>query len=77
MSPVLQVTDKGVAVIPPVADRPVLRTVSRSVGRDVKTDEASVVSWPMCVRPIRMYVANMALTYSIRMCLLYPDGAVN
>ena len=32
MSPVLQVTDKGVAMIPPVTDRHVQRTVSRSVG---------------------------------------------
>ena len=30
--PVLQVTDKGVAMIPPVTDRHVQRTVSRSVG---------------------------------------------
>ena len=60
MSPVLQVTDMGVAMIPPVADRPVQRTVSGSVGWDVKTDEVSVVSWPIC-----MYVANTALTYSI------------
>ena len=77
MSPVLQVTDKGAARIPPVADQPVQRTVSGSVGWDVKTDEVSVVSWPMCVRLIRIYVANTALTHSIRMCLLYPDGAGN
>ena len=75
MSPVLQVTDKGVAMIPPLADRPVQWTVSGSVGWDVKTNEVSVVSWPMRVRPIHMYVANTALTYSILMCLLYPDGA--
>ena len=47
MLPVLQVTDKGVAMIPPVTDRHVQRTVSRSVG------------WG---------------TYSVRLCLLYPDG---
>ena len=35
MSPVLQATDKGVAMIPPVADRPVQWMVSRSVGWDV------------------------------------------
>ena len=75
MSPVLQVMDMGVAMIPPVADRPVQRTVNGSVVWDVKTEEVSVVSWPMCVRPIRMYVANTALTHSIRMCLLYPVGS--
>ena len=32
MSPVLQVTDKGVAMIPSVPDRHVQRTVRRSVG---------------------------------------------
>ena len=32
------------------------------------------MSGSMCVRPIRMYVANMAKTYSMRMCLLYPDA---
>ena len=67
MPPVLQVTDKGAAMIPPMTDRPVQRTVSGSVGWDVKTDEVSVVSWPMCVRPIRKYVANTALAYSIRL----------
>ena len=72
MSPVLQVTDMGVAMIPPVADRPVQQTVNGSVVWDVKTDEVSVVSWPIC-----MYVANTALTHSIRMCLLYPVGAGN
>ena len=61
-------------MIPPVPDRPVQRTVSGSVGWDVKTNEVSVVSWPMCVRPIRMYVANTAKTYTMRMCLLYPDA---
>ena len=35
------------------------------------------MSWPMCVRPIHIYVANTALTHNIRMCLLYPDGAGN
>ena len=45
--PVLQVTDKGVAMISPVTDRHVQWTVSRSVG------------WG---------------TYSVRLCLLYPDG---
>ena len=47
MLPVLQVTNKGVAMIPPVTDRHVQRTVSRSVG------------WG---------------TYSVRLCLLYPDS---
>ena len=70
ISPMLQFTDMGVAMTPPVADRPVQRTVNGSVGWDVKTDEVSVVSWPVCTRPIRMYVANSALTHNIRMCLL-------
>ena len=74
MSPVLQATDKGVVMIPPVADRPVQWTVSGSVGWNVKTDDVSVVSWPMCVRPICMYVVNTAKTYTMRMCLLYPDA---
>ena len=73
MSPVLQATDKGVAMIPPVADRPVQWTVSGSVGT-LRQNEVYVVSWPMCVRPIRMYVANTAKTYSMRICLLYPDA---
>ena len=50
MPPVLQVMDNGAALIPRVTHRPVQRTVSGSVGWDIKTDEVSVVSWPMCVR---------------------------
>ena len=65
MPPVIQVTDKGAAMIPPVTHQPVQRTVSGSVGWDVKVDEVSVVSWPMCVWPIHKYVANTALTYMI------------
>ena len=45
--PVLQVTNKRVAMIPPVTDRHVQRTVARSVG------------WG---------------TYSVRLCLLYPNS---
>ena len=37
MSPVLQVTYKGVAMIPPVSDRPFQRTVSGSVGWDTNS----------------------------------------
>ena len=48
--------------------------VRGSVGWDVKTDKISIVSWPMCVRQIRMYDANMAKTYSMRICLLYPNA---
>ena len=36
MSPVQQLADMGVAVIPPVAGRPVQRTVNGSVGWDVR-----------------------------------------
>ena len=76
--PMLQVqrlTDVGVAVIPPVADRPVQRTVNRSVGWDDRMDEVSVLCWPVCDPPIRIYVVNAALTHTIRVCLLYPVGA--
>ena len=62
-------------MIPPVADRPVQRTVNGSVGWDVRIDEVSDLSWPVCVPPIRMCVANAALTHNIRVCLLYPVGS--
>ena len=45
--PVLQVSNKGVAMIPLVTDRHVQQTVSRSVGWD---------------------------TYSVQLCLLYPNN---
>ena len=37
--------------------------------------EVSVLSWPVCDPPIRIYVVNVALTHNIRVCLLYPVGA--
>ena len=77
MSLVLQVTDMGDAMIPPVMDRLIQQTASGSVSWDAKTDEVSVVSWPMCVRPIHICDANTAFTHSIRICLLCPDGAGN
>ena len=49
MLTVQQLTDVGVAMFPPVADWPVQRTVNRSVGWDVRMDEVSVLSWPVCV----------------------------
>ena len=64
MLPVQRLTDVGVAVIPPVADRPVQRTVNRSVGWDDRMDEVSVLSWPVCDPRIRIYVANVALTHN-------------
>ena len=45
MLPVRRFTDVGVAVIPPVADRPVQRTVNRSVSWDDRMDKVSVLSW--------------------------------
>ena len=62
-------------MIPPVADRPVQLTVNRSVGWDDRMDEVSVLSWPVYDPPIRIYVANAALTHKIRVCLLYHVGA--
>ena len=62
-------------MISPVADRPVQRMVSRSVVWDDRMDEVSVLSWPVCVPLIRMYVVNAALTHEIRACSLYPAGA--
>ena len=64
----------GVSVISPVADRPVQRTVNRLVDWDDRMDEFSVLSWPVCDPPIRIYVANTALTHNIRVCLLQPVG---
>ena len=75
MLPVQRLTDVGVAVIPPVADRPVQQTVNRSVGWDDRMDKVSVLSWPVCDPPIRIYVVNAALTHNTRVCLLYPVGA--
>ena len=61
--------DVGVAVIPPVADRHVRRIINRLVGRNNRMDEVSVLSWPVCDPPIRIDVANAALSHSIRVCL--------
>ena len=75
MLPVQRLSDVAVAVIPPVADRPVQQTVNRSVGWDDMMNEVSVLSWPVCDPPIHIYVANAALTHNTRVCLLYPVGA--
>ena len=72
--PLRRFADVGVAVIPPVADRPVRRIISRLVGRNNWMDEVSVLSWPVCDPPIRIDVANAALSHSKRVCLLYPTG---
>ena len=32
------------------------------------------MSWPVCDPPIRIDVANAALTHNTRVCLLYPAG---
>ena len=42
-------SDVGVAVIPPVADRPVRVIINRLVGRDNRMDEVSVLSRPVCL----------------------------
>ena len=51
--------DVGVAVIPPVADRPVRQTVNRSVCWNNRMDEVSILSWPVCDPPIRIAVLRM------------------
>ena len=37
-------------------------------------DKVSVLSWPVCDPPIRIDVANAALTHYTQVCLLYPAG---
>ena len=64
MLPVRRFTDVGVAVIPHVTDRPVQRTVNRSVAWDDRMDKVSILSWPVCDLPIRIDVANAALTHN-------------
>ena len=61
-------------MIPPVADRPVRRTINRSVGWNNRMDKVSVLSWPVCDPPIRIDVGNAALTHNTQVCLLYPAG---
>ena len=74
MLPVRRFTDVGVAVVPPVTDRPFQRTVNWSVGWDDRMDKVSVLSWPVCDPPIRIDVTNAALTHYTQVCLLYPAG---
>ena len=50
MSPVQQLTDMGVAIIPPVAGRPVQRTVNGSVGRDVRMKKVGGSVGQLCFR---------------------------
>ena len=68
-------SDVGVAVIPPVVDRPVQRILNRLVGRDNQMDEVSVLSWPICDPPIHIGSGDAALSHSEQVCLLYPAGA--
>ena len=74
MLPLRRFADVGVAVIPPVADRPVRRIINRLVSRNNRMDEVSVLSWPGCDPLIRIDVANAALSHVGRVCLLYPAG---
>ena len=74
MLPMRRFADVGVAVISPVADRPVRRTINKSVGWHNRMAKVSVLSWPVCYPPIRIDVANAALTHNTRVCLLYPAG---
>ena len=67
-------SDVGVAVIPPVADRPVRRIINRLVGRDNRMDEVSVLSRPVCDPPIHIGIGDAALSHSDPVCLLYPAG---
>ena len=66
--------DVGVAVLPPVADRPIRQTINMSVGWNNRMDKVSVLSEPVCDPPICIDVANTALTLNTRVCLLYPAG---
>ena len=50
MSPVQQLTDMGVSMIPPVAGRPVQRTVSGSVGWDVQMEKVGGSVGQSCFR---------------------------
>ena len=50
MSPVQQLTDMGVAMIPPVAGRPVQRTVNGSVGWDVRMKKVGCSVGQSCFR---------------------------
>ena len=50
MSPVQQLTDMGGAVIPPVADRPVQRTVNGSVDRDARMEKVGCSVGQSCFR---------------------------
>ena len=67
MLPLRRFADVGVAVIPPVANLPVF--INRLVGRNNRIDEVSVLSWPVCDPPIRIDVANVALSHSERVLL--------
>ena len=64
MLPLRRLADVGVAVIPPVADRPVRRTINRSVSWNNRMDKVSVLSWQVCDPPIRIDVGNAALTHN-------------
>ena len=74
MLPMRRFADVGVAVLPPVAGRPVRQTINRSVGWNNRMDKVFVLSWPVCDPPIRIDVANAALTHNASICLLYPVG---
>ena len=55
------IADVGVAAIPPVADRP----VNRSVCSYNEMDVVSVLSGPICDPLIRIDVTNAALTHDV------------
>ena len=74
MLPMRRFADVGVAVLPLVAGGPVRRTINRSVGWNNRMDKVSILSWPVCHPPIRIDVANAALTHNTGVCLLYPVG---
>ena len=58
----------------PVADRPVRRTINKSVGSYNEMDVVSVLSGPVCDAPIRIDVMNAALTHDTRVCFPYSAG---
>ena len=74
MLPIRLFADVGVVVLPPGTDRPVRRTINRSIGWNNRMNKVSVLSGPVCDPPIRIDVANAALTLNTRVCLLYPAG---
>ena len=69
-------SDVGVAVIPPIVDRPVIRIMDRLVGKGKRMDEVSVFTWPICDPPIHIGDGDVDLSHgdTERVRLSYPAG---